>query len=341
MFNIVARVAGIAVLGGVGLFAVYSMSDEGTADNAVREPASEQSLSGDVEGYASPPEGTAPLVFAEGQEGERVQTDPEDDLFSTGEFAQEEDDQAEDEAEGLARLGEGGVLDELPSTDTDETAVARPVAQATPADADSEPDQASGRGLRGFPTAPADTAAAPQPTDEPSASPALEQNTPGQTTDMAVQDTADHTTSEAQTRTTMIRNPVRRDKPDAPMTRNAARKDKPDDGTHFTANRKRVDKPDDGDYFTENTTRSDFAPCLKADGTPYVGPGTAVNPFADVNPCLPQATAQDFAVAPPQVTTSDVVTLTRTFGLPPERDYYGSQTPLPPGPGGGSDYSAI
>ena len=78
-------------------------------------------------------------------------------------------------------------------------------------------------------------------------------------------------------------------------TANARLADKPDPGG-FTANRREVDKPDQGGFLASaDTPRLD--PCLKADGTPYVGPGTAVNPFAATDPCLPQATAQAYEVA--------------------------------------------
>ena len=71
--------------------------------------------------------------------------------------------------------------------------------------------------------------------------------------------------------------------------------DKPDQGG-FAANRRLTDKPDEGGYVASADTQR-FDPCEKADGTAYVGPGTALNPFAATDPCLPQATAQGYQVA--------------------------------------------
>ena len=91
-------------------------------------------------------------------------------------------------------------------------------------------------------------------------------------------------------------NPVQRDKPDAP--------------TQFA---RLVDKPDNSPYFAATDAAPQFDPCLKADGTPYVGPGTAINPFSDSDPCLPKATGQAFEVAsvyrqPGLATASDLTT---------------------------------
>lgn len=129
-------------------------------------------------------------------------------------------------------------------------------------------------------------------------------------------------------------NPVVADKKDeGGFTTNPVVADKKDSGG-FTTNPQLVAKKDDGDFFTENDAATAFDPCLKADGTPYQGPGTALNPFAPINPCLPKATAESFAefIAPtplPEV---------NNFGLPRQPDYF---APEPPLPGFGSDYRAL
>ena len=71
--------------------------------------------------------------------------------------------------------------------------------------------------------------------------------------------------------------------------------DKPDAGG-FTANRRLTDKPDQGGFVASADTQR-LDPCLKADGTAYVGPGTALNAFTEGDPCLPRATAQGYEVA--------------------------------------------
>lgn len=97
------------------------------------------------------------------------------------------------------------------------------------------------------------------------------------------------------------------------MTRNPVRQDKPDDGQSFSTDQEGVqrnpvrrDKDDTGDFFTATQSGQTFNPCLKADGTTYRGPGTALDPFAPVNPCLPQQTAENFAPPLPEDTDSDV-----------------------------------
>ena len=86
------------------------------------------------------------------------------------------------------------------------------------------------------------------------------------------------------------------DKPDT--ARNRPMVDKPD-----TQLARLVDKPDNSPSFAASDPGRTFDPCTKADGTPYAGPGTAINPFADGDPCLPKATGQSFevaALAPPR-----------------------------------------
>lgn len=129
------------------------------------------------------------------------------------------------------------------------------------------------------------------------------------------------------------------------MIRNAARAAKPDGTPFFTANAAQIDKPDEGAYFTTNTDGADPQnPCLKADGTPYVGPGVALNPFAAGNPCLPRATAQSYDVAgsPTLPIASDVFTSTPFIGLPRPVGFFDSKVPLPPSGGNfGSSYRAL
>ena len=128
------------------------------------------------------------------------------------------------------------------------------------------------------------------------------------------------------------------------FTQNARQTDKPDQGG-FAANTRQVDKPDNSPFYSENTGGDQFDPCLKADGTTYAGPGTAINPFADGDPCLPRATAQSFEVAqlvqtPPQATASDTSAL-NVASLPfvtIARPAAGFAATPPVGGGFGSDY---
>ena len=113
--------------------------------------------------------------------------------------------------------------------------------------------------------------------------------------------------------------------------------DKPDQGG-FAANARLTDKPDQGGYVASADTQR-FDPCEKADGTVYVGPGTALNPFAETDPCLPQATAQGYQVAqaaepapaPPAVEVAPVAALVPVNVARP-------LVPAPPATGVGSDY---
>lgn len=75
--------------------------------------------------------------------------------------------------------------------------------------------------------------------------------------------------------------------------------DKPDTSPYFTENKridgKPIDKYDDSPYFDENTRLTQVDPCLNPDGTPYTGPGTAQDPFADTNECY--AGVEDYEIA--------------------------------------------
>ena len=115
--------------------------------------------------------------------------------------------------------------------------------------------------------------------------------------------------------------------------------DKPDRGG-FTANGRLIDKPDQGGFVASADTQR-FDPCEKADGTLYVGPGTALNPFAETDPCLPQATAQGYQVAQlgdvdpaPPVVDVDVADAARLVPV----DVARPDVPPPPPVGVGSDY---
>ncbi|MEM9234734.1 MAG: hypothetical protein AAGA69_10935 [Pseudomonadota bacterium] len=151
------------------------------------------------------------------------------------------------------------------------------------------------------------------------------------------------TTQEPEEKPATTPNPVTADKKDDGkfFTTDVRRADKKDDGKFFTTNAKRVDKKDDGSFFTENTDGGEFDPCLKADGTPYQGPGTALNPFAPVSPCLPKATAENYAVLlpeEPEVETPTETPVRRRTVLPTPPEFF---APEPPLPGGGSDYRTI
>lgn len=119
---------------------------------------------------------------------------------------------------------------------------------------------------------------------------------------------------------------------------NARLTDKPDQGG-FAANRRLTDKPDQGGYVASADTQR-FDPCEKADGTTYVGPGTALNPFAETDPCLPQATAQGYQVAQlaspvdPELPPQPVDPATGLVAV----DVARPRVPPPPPTGTGSDY---
>lgn len=157
--------------------------------------------------------------------------------------------------------------------------------------------------------------------------------------------------------TQMTANPVKADKPDDGkffstnpkradkvddgkfFTTNPRHADKKDDGKFFTTNPKLVAKKDDGDFFTTSATGGEFDPCVKADGTPYQGPGTALNPFAPVSPCLPKATAESYAEIILEPQPEPEIIPTRTT-LPSHPDYFAPEPALPPF-SGGSDYKVI
>lgn len=73
---------------------------------------------------------------------------------------------------------------------------------------------------------------------------------------------------------------------------------KPAAPVRMTKNHVTPDKPDDGAYFTEASHDPRFDPCRYADGRPYLGKGTVLNPHADFTGCLPKvASASDSFIA--------------------------------------------
>lgn len=175
--------------------------------------------------------------------------------------------------------------------------------------------------IRGLPTSGDDEEETPEETQEDDAA-----------TEAA---DAENDTAEA----VVTKNPVIADKKDDEdgFTTNPRLTDKKDGGQYYTANPKRVAKVDDGAYYTENTKATEFDPCLKADGTPYQGPGTALNPFAPVSPCLPKATAESYAaLLPEDIPEPD----DEEYGPPKQPEYFAPDPPVPPTQGG-SDYRTI
>lgn len=123
---------------------------------------------------------------------------------------------------------------------------------------------------------------------------------------------------------------------DGRFTANRRLTDKPDQGG-FAANRRLTDKPDQGGYVASADTRR-FDPCQKADGTTYVGPGTALDPFAEADPCLPQATAQGYQVAQAATVQAPPVLVTEPVPSLVAIDVPRPRLPPPPPTGTGSDY---
>ena len=345
MFNTVTRVAGIAVVGGVALFAGYSLW-EGRPSSSGDEPAAEtvaEANGTDTQGFGGTPEGTSPLSFEEGQDGEAVRPaeDDGDPVVADAPLPPED----ETEAERIARLGEGGLLDddERPDLPTD-------------GEAQRAPDVRSG-GLRGLPVPQDPTVSVAEAED--GAEPARETvaavsevskteaaaDEPASTTEVATDESGpsseDAQTAVADADVPMERNPLRQDKPDSAQSfaANTKQTDKPDDGKFFTANSEKIDKPDDGDFFTDRQTASSLDPCIKADGTRYTGPGTVTNPFDTSNPCLPQATDSSLAEAPlpPAIIPEEESTPPRRpplFGQPFEEEFFG------PRPTAGEQFSS-
>jgi hypothetical protein len=342
MYNIAATVAGALLAGGAVLYAGYAYVD--SRDEAAAELPRTAEAAGADQGGRGVPDGVEALAFQEGAPGERIargEPGPEetalrgaderalngqaDDTGRRGDapdydgFIVGDGDEAMAEAERLAALGAGGVLGDEPQVASGLRGIEREAPGVRRDAPVTRPEN--------LPPAPV---GAP---DSVGAAPASLADVPAASTPLA-------TASEA----TPSRNPRLADKPDGSpfFTQNKRLTDKPDGAPFFTENKRLIDKPDDGQFFTENTTGSDFGPCIKADGTPYVGPGTATNPFAPSNPCLPQAAAQSFELAQalPVATASDIGQAVDTgFGVPLGQAFRGLAIPAPPGGTNfGSDY---
>ncbi len=416
MFNTVARVAGVTVLGGLGLFAGYTYlqnRDDAPAPSAPVVAEEPNASTNDIpaEGFSGVPEGTAALPFEEGQTGESVVLDFDDEApsFSADAGATDADsapDTADldtspptdisavetglntDEKEGLhtapvetanALLQEGEDLantvgDVAEDTITEMADATAHMGSTVQTEANEAlTDAGALTGLRGMPPAtpvddlpPGDEAAsanAETMKEDETTSVARASDAPPAATDIApevanevaeaVTDdgakgvAAATVTQSASLQPGMTRNPPQKGKTIG-MTRNPVQKDKVDGKPKMIANKAKIDKPDDGPFFTTDAKDTGlFDPCLKSDGTHYEGPGTALNPFAAENPCLPQATAESFDVARSEtlpIAESDVTPETGDgrYGLPLQQGFFGPLVPLAPnGSNFGSDYRSL
>ena len=326
MYNTVIGVGAAVLVGGVALYTGYQMTQRDGPDADVRraEVSETERVGGEASdaraaagrigsaGRRGVPEGSEALDFAEGAAGDRIA--PTADAL---------DAEARREAERLAALGSGGVLgddaeDLGRSVDAlaqdadgrvgaprggdedagDRGSASQPIAQIDDRDLSGAGEARGGlRGaLRDAPIASAETDRAGSGDADASTRTAGASGTqtfaPSGTT-AAGAGAPPRLDGQAQGVAT-ARNASLTDKPET--VRNAAFVDKPDGRLA-----RLVDKPDNSPYFAATDAAPSFDPCVKADGTPYVGPGTAINPFADGDPCLPRATGQSFEVA--QVTT--------------------------------------
>ena len=309
MYNTVIGVGAAVLAGGVALYTGYELLNRDEPETPriaeVAEAASDRTTrradAARTAGRGGVPDSERALDFAEGAAGERIERTGADTAA---------------EAERLAALGSGGVVEELDeagvaaseaadrddfSADLDAArfADATPGARADLRDAvDTDLGRASGRDALG--SAPnqdalgtaSDQDAGTRVGDGVTGQDAASRRgglrgavTAGQEATPRVAEAPD-----APARVQTARNAAQTDKPDT--ARNRRLTDKPD-----TQLARLVDKPDDSPYFAATDETRDFDPCTKADGTPYVGPGTAINPFADGDPCLPRATGQAFEVA--------------------------------------------
>lgn len=226
------------------------------------------------------------------------------DIAETEEVAQPEEDAAPQYAQ--AKAVTNGVPNGVEPISFEEGQRADRVAKTDDADAESfarQPDTgavqlASNDQLRGIPQSRDETAAA----DVTAQNPAVSATTPTPSSVSTPRFTRARSTAAPATAENASmsgsdmssRSPRRLDKADDGkfFTANASSMDKKDNGQFFVANPKMIDKKDDGRFFTDKGQASITDPCLNADGTPYFGPGTASNPYAPVNPCLPKATAE-------------------------------------------------
>ncbi|MGV6820157.1 MAG: hypothetical protein ACWA5T_06620 [Parvularcula sp.] len=381
MYNTLARVIGVTVLGGAAVFAGYSLTQgKGPANKVSAE--TEEAVSA-PSSQPTAPDGTVA--------GAPSATGDLDDLLAAGEKdrvsvgADAGDQVSPYDTDRLAALGEGGILDDEtspadladsadnneptsegnPTASSDTMAILEDLSDEGVPETDGPAAQgavatvaAAQPGLRGLPASPAtgqataDEAAGQQ--DGAPATPAMD--TVAQDISSAANDVTNDGAADLQaeadpqmaeaipTDTAPTDQPTRtatgpRDGSGKVMLANAVEPDKPDDGRYFTTNKKLIDKPDDGAYFTAQDSGAAYSPCVKADGTPYIGPGTALNPFAEASPCLPQATAESFDVA------GNLLTATDSDGLPEAPQWpvvSDPRTPFPPlGPNFTSDYTSL
>lgn len=406
MYNTLARVIGVTVLGGAAVFAGYSLTQgKGPED---KTPAQDEAVIADPSIQATAPDGTVAGAPAATSELDDLLATDETGPTSEGSTVDTQDPSSPYDTDRLAALGEGGILgDETSPVDmADSTGTSSESASSVSSDTmailedlsnegSSDPDglantleaplddpaaqdavaamaaaQAGLRGLPANPEASQETSANAdgQRDDVPAATPmdnvaANTASTDAETADLAssaVASTTDDKTRDtvadlparagAQMADTMPTKTTGTDQQNSTATKtnngagkamfaNAVEADKPDDGRFFTTNKKLIDKPDDGAYFTAQDSGAAYSPCVKADGTPYIGPGTALNPFADASPCLPQATAESFDVA------SNLLTATDSDGLPEAPQWpvvSDPRTPFPPlGPNFTSDYTSL
>ncbi|MEM6650926.1 MAG: hypothetical protein AAF603_11820, partial [Pseudomonadota bacterium] len=315
------KVAAIALIGGVTLFTAYSYlkdpSPETESDDSIIA-ADQDALPSSIEAETvSPPDLTEEERLArlgEGgvlEEGEnfdfRVAGEERSVHDRMGDFALEREDK-----ELLALLDELDTAPQVTAPDVEDTTEAP-------------------RQLRGLPDIQAPEIQEEEPLEVATAPPNSETVPSLQRADPAP--------------TPMTKNPVLVAKKDDGkfFTQNKVLTAKKDDGKFFTANKKRVAKKDDGQFFTLNGQEADLDPCVKADGTPYVGPGTAINPFAPENPCLLQATDGSFEIVEAPIIPQDPLPEDDgRYGLPLPPGFTGPIGPLPPDGGNfGSDYRSI
>lgn len=359
MYNTVLKVAGVAALGGLGLFAGYSY----TQSRAPQETT--ETVATPVDGEAAAEASTADSLPTPEEIAAAQATSVED---VTADDVADLKDQAE--AEALKALGEGGLLGDgeapvvpdLNAQDdvgalTDDAVVADIIdslEQAADAEIDAATDAlASGADavgetvadtlaetaaatrrepLRGLPSLPSNTldpADAAEIADVAAVEDAVIRDAQEAAEDTVAEIGAAEVSASARAETEVVSTEIPA-APAAPVTTavgparvatatsataNPTQADKPDQGGFTTAQApaqpRKLDKPDVDSFFTTSADDEAINPCVKADGTPYVGPGTVTNPFADESPCIQPVTASSFDVAgsetlPPRATDSDV-----------------------------------
>ena len=315
MNNTAIGVAAALLLGGGALYGGYQVIEgrddggaradaESTAD--ARSDRDERLAADDADGRLPSPD-RAGMDFAVGADGDEVRS-----------ARREADLEAAREAERLAMLG------------TDELDIRRapgdPVRAEGDGAAEGETEAGRARGLR-------DAA----PDADADADPALASSgTTDTDVDRLLADIAAREAEAGRTGDGTVAGGQRFAANDTSTAPGRRLVDKPDRGG-FTAGRL-IDKPDEGGFVASADTQR-FDPCEKADGTLYVGPGTALNPFAETDPCLPQSTAQGYEVAsleaapaPPVV---DVAQAQQLVPVDVSRPFLAAPPPI----GTGSDYA--